>query len=246
MFYSIVKFTGVVILFAMAVNAVHLSIQEMYYTRGLLMNPALTVPQRESLQNLLYVTHDSWAIKKAVEFKKLHYYKCRDISTEELVLNSRVGLLKSSKNYKGYIPFHRFSEMYIQSELLRLLSTRLAATSSIPMRDRMKSNKMRTKQNITRSVEKVGRLFQAKSEIPTPAEKEKTNDFYTSVWQFVDTLDAFTKRIIWLKYDYEFNIKYTNKQIAYLMCCSEETVRKSIIRFSDEMRQEVLGIYTSV
>lgn len=227
------------------IETLHLSPQELYYTRGLLMNPALTVPQRQSLQNLLYVTHEKWAVKKAVEFKKLHFYKCRDITTEELVLTSKFGLLKSSQNYKGYIPFNRYSEMYVKSELLRMLSIRLAATSSIPMRTRMKSRNTRAKQNITTVVEKFDRMFQVKSDIPSPAEKYKANEFCTSIWQFVDTLDAFTKRVIWLKYDYEFNVKQSNKKIAVLMCCSEETVRKTIIQFSDEMRREVLGIYTS-
>ena len=220
----------IVMLFFALIETLHLTPQQMYSARGLLMNPALTVAQRQSVQNLLYVSHEKWAIKKAKEFKQLHHYKCRDISTDELVLSSRIGLLKSSKKYDGRSAFVRFSEIYVKSELLRTLTMRLSST-----RDRLKSSQSA---KITRVVEMLDRLVP--SETPTPEENQKTSEFYKSVWQFVDTLDAFTKRIIWLKYDYEFKVQRSNIQIAEMMCCSEETVRKSVVKFSDGMQKEVL------
>jgi hypothetical protein len=84
------------------------------------------------------------------------------------------------------------------------------------------------------------------SKTPTPAETQKTSEFYKSVWQFVDTFDAFTKRVIWLKYDYEFKVQRSDKQIAELMCCSEETVRKSVVKYCKGVAQEILCSYSSV
>ena len=220
----------IVMLFFALIESLHLTPQQMYSARGLLMNPALTVAQRQSVQNLLYVSHEKWAIKKAKEFKQLHHYKCRDISADELVLSSRIGLLKSSKKYDGRSAFVQFSEIYVKSELLRTLTMRLSST-----RDRLKSTQSA---KITRVVEMLDRLVP--TETPTPEENQKTSDFYKSVWQFVDTFDAFTKRVIWLKYNYEFKAQRSNRQIAVLMCCSEETVRKSVVKFSDGMQKEVL------
>lgn len=248
----------IIMLFFALIETLHLTPKQMYSARGILMNPTITQTQRESIQKLLYTAHEKWAIKKAVEFKKFHHYKCRDISTNELVLSSKFGLLKSSRIYKGWSPFTKFSEIYVKSELLRTMTRRLSVTSCISMRDRMRNevpvrnevpmrnevhNAVRNK-NIQRPISSI--KHNLKSDTPTPIENSAENNFYQNAWEYVDTLDAFTKRITWLKYDPEFKVKNSNKQIAELMCCSEETVRKAIIRFSDGMRQEVLYTYTSV
>ena len=234
-------FFAVIALLFVLINSLHLSPTEMYCARGLLMSPRLTQDQRSSIQNLLYVTHEKWAIKKAVEFKKFHYYKCRDISTEDLVINSKIGLLKSSRIYNGRTAFTKFSDIYVKSELLRTMTAHLSATSCFSKKERMRSNRT---VSIHRPVTPMN--FVLRSETPTPLENSIQTDFYRNAWDYVDTLDAFTKHIVCTKYDYEFNVINTNKKIAVLMCCSEETVRKAIIRFSDGMRQEVLCSYMSV
>jgi len=224
------------------IEALHLSPKQMYSARGLLMNPAITAVQRESVQKLLYSAHEKWAAKQAIEFKQLHRYKCRDISTDELILSSKIGLLKSSRNYDGRAAFNRYAEMYVKSELLRTLSMRLSITNCVSMKDRMSTKQT----NTTRVVEILDSILTIKSETPTPQENTKQSEFYRTAWAYVDTLDAFAKRIVWLKYTYEFKVQNSNKQIAELMCCSEETVRKSLIKFSDGMRREVLCSYTHV
>ena len=37
------------------------------------------------------------------------------------------------------------------------------------------------------------------------------------------------KRIFHLRFDYEFNIIRSNKNIGELMCCSEENIRKNLV-----------------
>lgn len=232
----------IVMLFFVVIQTLHLTPKQMYSARGLLMNPSITVVQRQSVQKLLYSAHEKWAIKKAIEFKQFHRYKCRDISTDELILSSKIGLLKSSKNYDGRAAFNRYAEIYVKSELLRTLSMRLSITNCISTKDRMSTKQT----NVTRVVEILNSLLTIKSEQPTPLANSAENDFYLNAWAYVDNLDAFTKRVVWTKYNYEFKVQNSNKQIAELMCCSEETVRKAITRFSHGMRQEVLCSYTSV
>ena len=48
------------------------------------------------------------------------------------------------------------------------------------------------------------------------------------MWENINNLDPFVKRIIYLKYDYEFNKIRNNKKISDLMCCSEENIRKNL------------------
>jgi hypothetical protein len=227
-------------------NGIILSPQQMYSIRGLLFRSPLNDAQRASLQNLLYVTHENWAVKQAVQFKNLHKYKCRDITTEELVLSSKFGLLKSSKRYNGRTTFVRFSEIYVKSELLRTMTTRLSTTSCVSSKDRMRSVKNRDglalqDKKIYRYADSVCNL-----EEPIPSKKQLQTDFYDFAWQFVDTLDAFTKYMVNLKYDYEFNKIRTNRNIAIMMCCSEETVRKAFNQFSEEMKQEILCSYMCI
>ena len=62
----------------------------------------------------------------------------------------------------------------------------------------------------------------------------ENKEFYKSVWDFVDTFDPLTKYVIRAKYDPEFKVRKSTTQIAEMMCCSEETVRKSVNLFSRE------------
>jgi hypothetical protein len=46
------------------------------------------------------------------------------------------------------------------------------------------------------------------------------------------SLTPFLKRIFYLKYDIDFKTIRSNKNIANLMCCSEECIRKNLIKIS--------------
>lgn len=335
--FTMKLFFSILVSFFAVIHSLHLSPNQMYSARGLLMNPRLTKDQRASIQNLLYVSHEKWAIKKATDFKQLHHYKCRDISIDELALSGKIGLLKSSRKYNGGSPFVKFSEIYVKSELLRAMTARLSVTSCISPTRRMQSRNATTVRYQSVSVidgeefslflqEPVGlshtlpslqssstfflrtsqrypggvplenpctsfashpeyfavpegnsssghfaslRLASLRLENPRTSpslplricsrshsalffantnfikkisshtdsihstqphsiDTIQNNDVYASMWQYVDSLDAFTKRVVWLKYDVEFNVKCSNTKIAELMCCSEETVRKSL------------------
>lgn len=221
----------ILVLFFVIIQTLHLSLTQMYSLRGILMHPGITVAQKSSIQNLLYVTHEKWAIKRAIEFKQFHRYKCRDISADELALSGKIGLLKSSKKYNGHSSFVAFSKIYVMSEMLRTLTNRLSITSCISPRDRMRSASSLSNMNIT-NTNRIRKIYSytdsLRSNQPQPLDHTQTNEFYASLWQNIDTFDTFTKRAIRAKYDYEFNVIRSNKLVAELMCCSEETVRKSV------------------
>ena len=44
----------------------------------------------------------------------------------------------------------------------------------------------------------------------------------------INNLAPFSKRIMYLKYDKDFNKIRSNKIISHLMCCSEENIRKNL------------------
>jgi len=210
-------------------HSLYLSRNQMHSIRGLLANPALTTPQRESIQNLLYVTHEKWALKKAIEFKQLHYYKCRDLSIEDLAFSGKIGLLKSSKIYDGRTAFAYFSEIYVKSELLRTMTKHLSITACISSKDRMAAKRVTYHYPIIIRHDRntISAIFQPQMEI-------QHKEFYRSVWEQMESFDAFTKCVIRTKYTHDFKVSKSNRQVADAMCCSEETVRKSINLFADE------------
>jgi hypothetical protein len=145
--------------------AFHLSPRQIYFVRGVLMNPTLTSSQRDvqvfsnlpelsewgifesekegglspTIQNLLYITHEQWAKKQAFDFKCLHCHKCRDLSLEDLEFSSKIGLMKSATKYNGKTTFAGFSEIYVKSELLRTITSHLSITSCLSMKERIRS-----------------------------------------------------------------------------------------------------------
>jgi len=61
-------------------------------------------------------------------------------------------------------------------------------------------------------------------------EKLYCNVPLNAAWENVDRFIPFMKRIFHLKYNFEFDRIRSNKMISELMCCSEEHVRKTLLK----------------
>jgi len=192
-------------------NALHLSRQQMYSARGILMHPGATEFHKTQIQNVLYVAYEKWAIKQAVLFKGSHYYQCRDISIDELVLAGKWGLFKSTTRYNGRSTFVTYADIYVRSELFRFMNSRLKG-------------------------QKIG-----VAENPEELESTTMDSLFPSRLDYLEGLnvDAATKRMFALKFDQEKQKPRSNARIAELMCCSEETVRKSL---AEIYNQNINGI----
>jgi len=220
------------------IRAIHLSPQQMYSARGLLLHPQLTPAQRSHVQNLLYRSHEKWAIKQAKEFKQFHKYKCGDISLDELVLSGKMGLFKSSRKYDGRTGFTRFAEIYVKSELIRTMTSRLSFTGGISRTERMAK---KNPANITRILKQIDDLVETLQAVDRrPLLQIQAEEYYTNIWEKINQLDnAFTKRVFWLKYDHKFNTQRSNREVAELMCCSEEYVRLTLEQGKTALREKV-------
>jgi hypothetical protein len=204
------------------------------------MNPR----EREQLNKVLYRCYEKYAVVKAYEFKRMHFYKCKNIDTQELLLSSKVGLYKAIQRYNANYSFVHFSEMYIKSELLKTL-TYAFSLSAVPKSVRMKSKKSFTKKynhflnpQLVHSFEMdcFSRVDCFPSRFSNHFHEEK-EDFekYREIWYKIDhEMKPFVKRILFLKFDYSFQPIRSNKVISQLMCVSEEMVRKCVARFLDE------------
>jgi RNA polymerase sigma factor (sigma-70 family) len=214
---------------------------------NLIKSQALDLKQRDIINNILFSSYEKFAIKKAIEFKKLHSFKCRDIKTDELVLCSKVGLFKSIKKYNGNFSFTKYSEIYIKGELLKLLTSHYSS-SLLPKHLRMKNKSNFTDIDLynykkileTRYISysdnwKFDKFYNPNKNDNTVIDNIYSYENNKILWEKINTLDSFSKRIIYLKYDFDFNKIRSNKNISELMCCSEENVRKNLVKSIKQM-----------
>lgn len=199
-------------------------------------SPIIPYHDKQKINLLFYKYFEKYAIKIAIDFKKMHYYKCKNIFTNEIIFASKIGLYKAAQKFNGKSPFTQFCKIYIHSELYKLLCDTYSL--SIVPRSYRKSSKLnlttlekiRYKKLLKTSLSDNEYQFNNLKNIDTNTNynlhKYEQLEKIQSIWSIIDTLDTFSKRIMHLKYDYLFNKQRTNKHVAILMCCSEEHVRK--------------------
>jgi hypothetical protein len=220
------------------VNSLHLTGNQIYQIVKLIKNKNLNTEQREKINYILYKSYEKWAIKKAIDFKQLHKFKCRNINTQELVLYSKFGLFKSIKKYNGNTSFLFYSEFYVKKELLNVLTDHFSL-SIIPKSIRTKSKQNFSYETLSEYKNKLEpMLINYANNVAIDKNHNSNNEhildkihnysLYMKMWERINKLDPFSKRIIYLKYDREFKKIRSNKIIAELMCCSEEHIRKNL------------------
>jgi DNA-directed RNA polymerase sigma subunit (sigma70/sigma32) len=227
-----------ILLFINLVKSLHLNNYQINLINNLIQNPLLQSKEREKVNLILYKAYEKWAIKKAIDFKTLHSYKCRNIKKDELILSSKVGLFKSIKKYNGKFDLINYSSIYVNSELLKTL-TETYSLSILPKSYRKKSKanisvedsiKYKNLLNIDLSCQyanwKLNLMFSNNEDILGKIiKKNEEEENYKNI---LKNLSPFSKRILYLKYNFEDNLILSNKHISNLMCCSEETIRKQI------------------
>ena len=201
---------------------------------NIIKNKNISVLTRRKVNKILYLGYERWAIKKALEFKKLHPYKCSRIPENELILYAKYGLYRSVMNYNGKNNFVNYSSIYIQGELRKAL-TDSYSLSILPKRIRMSSKeglneteKENYKNLLNIETRKDVSFWYNKKIDYDMLKKHDTMYNYRLLWDKINELDPFTKRCIYLKYNYQFDKIRSNKQVSLLMCCSEENIRTKL------------------
>ena len=223
------------VVYIISLSGYHLSPVKHKIINKLIRSNNISTSTRNKLNKLLYLGYEKWALKNAYNFKKRHVYKCLRIPTQELIQYARCGLYKSILNYNGNSNFTNYAEIYVNSELKKAL------TDSYSLSILPKSIRIATKKNLT-EIEKeqyknlltvetrsnVVYLYNNKQE--TPVDVYDKYKKYGEIWNKINELDPFIKRCMYLKYDYDFKEIRSSKQVAELMCCSEETIRTQLIK----------------
>ena len=214
----------------------------------ILLHPAITPMMRKKLNSIIYNSFEIWAIKKAYEFKKFHGYKCRGITGHELSIYACKGLLEATARYDPYHvynstwPFLTFANMYVRSNLYKGL-TDLHPLSKIPKSERIKRKHERYTETTKRALNTkfVGMddwLFEKNNMEGYDPHPIFVRDEYVHFWNAINQLPPSLRKIMHLKYSFEFDQIRTNRHIAELMAFSEEHVRFQI--------KQALAQYSSI
>ena len=221
----------------------HLTSNQINQVNNLIKSNKLSLTQRFKINKVMYICYEKWAIKKAIDFKNFHKYKCENINTNELILSSKFGLFKSIEKYNGKSPFIYFSEFYIKGELLKTL-TNSHALSGVDKKIRTKSKaKLSSKELIAYKQNLIPYLVSYNENwkfdkmhkpdqdniLNSVIKKEEKGEKIINMWNKVNELNSFSKRVFHLKFDEEFNKIRSNKHISILMCCSEENIRINLL-----------------
>ncbi len=209
----------------------HLSPNNHKIVNKLIRSDKISPSTRKKLNKILFLGYENFAKKKAYEFKKNNYYKCSRIPTNELINYAKCGLYRSTLNYNGYSNFSNYAILYINFELkqaltdsysLSILPKKIRVSSKANMSEIEKENYKKLLNVETRSNPSF--LYDNKQETPIDIHNKRQNNY--DLWIKINKLDSFTKRCFHLKYSYDFKEIRSNKEIAELMCCSTETIRK--------------------
>ena len=229
------KFVNIILL--VALNISHL-IESLYLTKNqinlinrLIQNKNTNSYQRNKINNILFSAYEKFSIKKAIEFKNNYKLKCKNINNDELFLACRFGLFKSIKKYNAKGSFTKYSSIYINYELLKLITERYSI-NIMPKSYRTKPESYKCKNlfnvRLASSYEDYEKntLFINDENIIYFINNK--NLYQEKISNLLVNLTPSMKKIFYLKY-FSNGVKIiSNKKISNLMSCSEETIRKQV------------------
>jgi len=196
-----------------------------------LMMPDIPPRTRHLFEAILYRRYEGWAIKIGSNFKKQHMYKCKHIPYHEMSIYSRIGLLNAIRRYqptKDTALFHLYAVHHIRGQLYK------GMTDLSPITNVSKKMLRNAGTIYQRAHHHSGLLNNQHSGLLNnqPHTSAAHANDSAKLWEHIEeTAEPFTRRCITYKFDYDFNTIRSNREVAYVMSCSEETVRKNILNY---------------
>lgn len=211
--------------------------------RSLLVHPSITPIMKDCIHKKIYYYYEFLALKQTKLFCKKYWKYCTHISKNELAIYALYGLNKAIQTYNPKYLFYTHAITYINGELFTGL-TDLQSLTNLPKQYRKNTAWKNNNRNLF-EIKTNPVLIQNDWQIDKLLNKKNKNMDnsiinyydkiykYEKIWSKINKLDAFTKRIFNLKYDYEFNTVRSTNTVAKLMCCSDEQIR---IKFESTKR----------
>lgn len=198
-----------------------------------LVNPSLSNCHREYIQDTIFNHYRPFAYKECSEFMKFHRFKTRHVNKLDLRNYALFGLHRATVKYNGKYNFAKYAQIYIEGSLYNGLS-KMYPINKYSSKERRRHIGSTGFNGFDKTYERhsVNMYLGKNRNIPSILQSYPlsftSKEFYIRFWRFVNELDPFVKRIIYLKFDYNFDVLHSNKRLSLLCGCSEETVRKNV------------------
>ena len=198
-----------------------------------LQQPNLTPEIREVIDQTIFNHHIPLAKKLCRDFTCFHKYKTKLVQKDDLQFYSITGLYHATRKYNGRSNFVKFAKIYINGALYDGLTKHHPITKIKP-RERAKhkgeprfdgfdSSRSQT-MNLYLGTKPNSSLQSCVNSLPYDFPIEE----YTQKWNQINNMTPFLCELLHLKFDFEFNVKESNKNLSIHYGCSEETIRKNV------------------
>ena len=204
-----------------------LSNKEWIILRNYIKSKETTLSMREKVDTILFYKHLPLVNKKANNFKRFHYKKCKHIDKYDLLVCGYKSLYDSIRRYNGDFTFYNYIDKYIQGSFYQVM-TEHYPISKISKLDRRKSL---AKRNTTLHNYLPNIYLQKNDYIESiHSNRYEYKDTHRSyeMWEKIDELEPFVRRIFYYKFDFRFNKIRSNNHISKIMCVSEEYIRRTL------------------
>lgn len=199
------------------------------YLQSKIVCSQTTPSMKQKIETIVFHRHLPLVYRMTTDFRKFHRKKSQNILLDDMQAFAYKGLLDATRKYNGKHNFANYAKIYIQGALYKSLTTH-HPISTIPKDIRRK----KTTQFDPDIYEKRKNIYLEKHD--TLHSTIETNHYnkqiqyeqYNQIWNTIQSFSPFTSRCFRLKFNFFFQVVRSNKQVAELMCCSEELVRRHI------------------
>jgi len=196
----------------------------------MIQNNKTTQSMREKIQYILYNRHTPLLHSLIRNFRRYHKFKSKHVQYKDYEQYASIGLLHAIRKYNGYYLFYPYAKIYIIGALYNGLTKHYPIQkSSQTERRKRKLYKAYNFETCGKQTDYPGQTWYLGkyNSLSSLLELDK-NGAKRDIWILIHSLPPSTKRIMYYKFDYDFNVIRSNREISKLFCCSEETIRKKV------------------
>lgn len=221
----------------------YLTNNQMALIKTILRHPSRPDYMVNTISEILYQHYRYKAFDIAYEFRQHHYTNCKNIKFDELKMYASKGLLLAIKNYNPEYPFITHMTIYVNGQLHQGMCdlhplTILPKTMRLSKKWKAENKKTYNRLLKTTFVGNDEYLYE-KNMARYKVNNYKEYEIFIKVWNIIHNLDIEHQRIMKYKYDFYMKSIRSNSEVADLMCCSEECIRKKILYVKDEIRRNL-------
>lgn len=237
---SIFMFTCILLCMNKTYGLQYLTNNQMGLIKTILRHPHKTDYMVNKISEILYQHYRYKAFDIAYEFRQHHYTQCKNIKFDELKLYASKGLLMAIKNYNPDYPFVHHMKLYVKGQLHMGVSD-LHPLTILPKKIRLskkwKKENRKTYMTLLKTtfVGNDDYLYERNSH-RCGLQGSSEYSTFAAVWYIIHNLDIDYQRIMKYKYNFYMESIRSNSEVANLMCCSDECIRKKILFVKDKIK----------